>query len=401
MPNLLTNILSCLIAVLLIIPSTVLFIECSAALFEHRSTTKDRIIPRPTVAVLIPAHNEASGISATLKTLMPQLTKSDRVVVIADNCNDETAAVARRFGVTVLERLDPYRKGKGYALDYGMQFLQAEPSEVVIVIDADCIVHKGTIEQIARQAAASGQPVQATYIMEQPANPTTKDVLSALAVMVKNIVRPTGLKQLGLPSLLAGSGMAFPWSAISKVSLANSKTVDDIQLTLDLTVAGYAPIYCQQAQVTGRLMEQEAALSQRARWEHGHLEIILTQVPLLLKASISEKRLDLLAIAFDLCVPPLSLLVMFWLTGATGALLATAMGGSWSPAIVLLAMEGLMIFISIFAAWARFCRGYISGLTFLAVPFYILWKIPLYLQYIVKPQTQWLWTERDRVAQMK
>lgn len=382
------------IALGLLIPVTVLFVECSAALFPSRRTEWSTA-PRPRVDVLVPAYNEASGIGATLKTLLPQLTAQDRLIVIADNCDDETAAVARTFGATVIERQETDRRGKGYALDYGLQFIAANPPEVVVVVDADCVVDPGTIDQIARLAVALARPVQATYLMEQPDNPGPKDAVSALAFMVKNLVRPRGLDRLSLPCLLTGTGMAFPWSVIREVSLASSNIVEDMQLSLALAMAGHAPVSCSDAKVTGLLPQQKhAVVSQRTRWEHGHLQTLLTQVPNLLAASVRQKRFQLLAIALDLCVPPLSLLVMIWAVSMGGALLAWGLGASWIPT-VLLAMEGFLISISIVGAWAKFGRARLPVLTLLAVPLYILWKIPLYLAFLVQPQTKWIRTERD------
>jgi len=385
------------IALGLLIPITVLFVECSAALFPSRRTEWHAITPRPRVDILVPAHNEASGIGATLLTLLPQLTAQERLVVIADNCDDETADVARTFGATVLERQEPAHRGKGYALDYGLRFIAANAPEVVVVVDADCVVHPGTIDQIARLAATLARPVQATYLMKQPDNPGPKDAVSALAFMVKNLVRPKGLGRLGLPCLLTGTGMAFPWSVIREVSLASSNIVEDMQLALDLAIAGHASLFCSDAKVTGLLPQQKhATKSQRTRWEHGHLQTLLTQVPRLLKASVRQKRFELFAIALDLCVPPLSLLVMMWAAAMGGTLLAGGLGASWIPT-VLLAMEGLLISISIVGAWAKFGRANLPVLTLLAVPLYILWKIPLYFAFLVRPQTKWIRTERDIV----
>jgi cellulose synthase/poly-beta-1,6-N-acetylglucosamine synthase-like glycosyltransferase len=349
------------------------------------------------VAVLVPAHNEAFGIGATLETILPQLTEQDRLVVIADNCSDETAESARKFGATVIERVDTERRGKGYALDYGLRFIEADPPDVVVLVDADCIVHEGAIDRIVRQSHVIARPVQSIYLMERPANPGPKDSVSALAFMVKNLVRPRGLERLELPCLLTGTGMAFPWSVIQKATLASGNIVEDMQLGLDLAIAGAPPVFGSDARVTGRLPQQkEAAKSQRTRWEHGHLQTLLTQVPQLFKASLGQRRFDLLAIALDMCVPPLSLLVMMWVAAMGGASLAGALGASWSPAIFF-AIEGLLILVSIVGAWAKFGRDDLPVLTLLAVPFYLLWKIPLYLAFLVRPQKEWTRTERDIV----
>jgi len=383
----------------LCVPVSVLLIECTAALFPGQRTKSLPELPRPIVNVLVPAHNEAIVIGATLEKLLPQLRAQDRLVVIADNCDDETADIARAIGAKVLERQEPEHRGKGYALDYGLKFITQAPPEVVVVIDADSIVHPGAIDGLARLASATLRPVQATYLLTQSANPEPKDAVSTLAFLVKNLVRPLGLNRLGLPCLLTGTGMAFPWSAIKTVSLASGNIVEDMQLGLDLAIAGYPPVFCSDAKVTGLLPQQQhAAKSQRTRWEHGHLQTLLTQVPQILRASVRQKRFALFALALDLCVPPLSLLVMIWVGAIGGALLAGGLGASWMPAL-LLAMEGFLIFISIVGAWAKFGRTDLPMLTLLAVPLYVLWKIPLYFAFLVRPQTKWVRTERDVVTE--
>ena len=124
------------------------------------------------------------------------------------------------------------------------------------------------------------------------------------------------------------------------------------------------------------------------------MQTLLTQTPRLATASVQQKRFDLFAIALDLSVPPLSLLVAIWLAAFAASILATIIGTSPIPAI-LLAVQGLLILVSIVSAWAKFGRPDVSGATLLSVPFYVFWKIPLYLGFILKRQTKWVRTERD------
>ena len=350
---------------------------------------------RPTIAVLVPAHDEAIGISTTLKTLLPQLTQHDRLLVVADNCKDETASVAQAIGATVIERQDPEKRGKGYALDFGLNFLASDPPDVVVVIDADCLVAEDAIEKVARLAVAQQCPVQASYLLTQPAIPNPASAVSLLAFTVKNLVRPVGLAQLGLPCLLTGTGMAFPWSVLQQVSLASGNIVEDMQLSLDLLITGHPTIFCAEADVTGALpQDKQAAVSQRTRWEHGHLQTIFKQVPRLLRAWVDQKRFDLLAIALDLCIPPLSLLVMLWGLATIAAIVVGLTLQVYVP-LALLVLEGLLILMAITTAWAKFARHQLPLSTLLTVPLYILWKVPLYLAFGVKPQTKWIRTERE------
>ncbi len=158
---------------------------------------------------LVPAHNEALVILRTLTSLAPQLLPGDRVVVIADNCSDATAQLATQAGAMVLDRRDPVLRGKSYALDFAVRAMERNPPEVFVVIDADCTVHPGALDAMARLAFAAGRPVQASYVLELPADAKPPQRLTAMAFRVKNHVRPNGLDRLGLPCFLNGSGMGF------------------------------------------------------------------------------------------------------------------------------------------------------------------------------------------------
>jgi cellulose synthase/poly-beta-1,6-N-acetylglucosamine synthase-like glycosyltransferase len=384
-----------LVAVVLLLPILVLLLECLGALLPNPRAVCSHLPSRPRIAILVPAHNEATGIAATLDTLLPQVNQGDRLIVIADNCSDGTAEIARAAGAMVLERQDQHQRGKGYALDFGLNWLATDPPDVVVMVDADCTVAAGAVESIANLAIAHGRPVQAVYLLSQPNEPTPKAAISSLAFTVKNLVRPLGLYRFRLPCLLTGTGMAFPWIVLNQISLASGNIVEDMQLALDLAIAGYPPLLCPEARVTGALPQQaHAAKSQRTRWEHGHLQTLFTQVPRLLGESLRQQRLDLLAIALDLCVPPLSLLVLLWVLAIAIAAGAGLFGVSQLP-LLLLAIAGLLLLTAIGAAWAKFCRHTLPLRSLLAIPFYILWKIPLYLTFLIRPQTQWVRTDRD------
>jgi len=299
----------------LIIPCLIFFVECFFAFIASNADTNVPEIARPKTTVLIPAHNEAEQIQEVLAVLLTQITQQDQIIVIADNCHDDTAQIARNKGVTVLERQHLTERGKGYALDYAMNKVRDNPPEVLVILDGDCIIEPDTINNITCKVISTGRPVQATYLMEQPDNPSLTDNISMFSIKVKNLVRLLGLNRLGWHCLLTGSGMAFPWSLINQISLAGSKTTDDMQLTVDLALVGYTPVFCENAFVVGRLMKDENATSQRSRWEHGHLEMILAEVPRLLKSFLSTGNFASLGLALDISVPPLSLLVMAWVLG--------------------------------------------------------------------------------------
>ncbi len=350
------------------------------------------------VAVIMPAHNESAVIAATLTELLPQLKQTDRLIVVADNCSDQTAAIARSFGAKVLERHDALCRGKGYALDHGLQHLAQDPPDVVVMVDADTHVKSGSLRALAEQAQVTRRPVQSEYMMILPQGESEISLVSRVTVFatrVRNVVRLRGLARLGLPVILTGTGMAFPWSVISGINLASGSLVEDMKLGFDLLLAGHPPMLCPGAEVTALLPRTRGAVaSQRTRWEHGRFAVTRRYLPRLLAAAVGQQKLGALALAFDLCVLPLSLLVVCvvatcglswgfgWLTGAwSAAWISTVALGSLSLAIVL--------------SWAKFGRQDLPARQFALIPLFILWKLPIYLKFFLKPQTQWIRTERE------
>ena len=117
---------------------------------------------------IVPAHNEEAGLPATLRSCadLDYPAGKYRVYIVADNCSDQTAELARQQGAEVSTRSDPFRRGKGYALDHGLTFLdQTGAPEVVIFLDADCAEYaagacqsrRELYELAARQDGGAGQ----------------------------------------------------------------------------------------------------------------------------------------------------------------------------------------------------------------------------------------------------
>jgi cellulose synthase/poly-beta-1,6-N-acetylglucosamine synthase-like glycosyltransferase len=383
------EILIILVALALLTPLAVLGVECLAALLPARRSPDG---PRPLVAVLVPAHDEEAGLPATLSSLLGQLESGDRLLVVADNCTDCTAVVARAAGAEVLERRDNTRRGKGYALATGVDALRAGPPDVVVIVDADCRPGPGAIDQLARTTAVTNRPVQAAYALDPPSSASAGSRLSAWAFRIKNVVRPRGLRRLGLPCLLTGSGMAFPWRLLRDAPLASGHIVEDMKLGIDLAIAGHAPVFEPAATIGGELPAgRGAARGQRTRWEHGHLSTLVTQVPRLMLEAVRQRRLNLAGMALELGVPPLSVLGLLW---AAAVIAALALADSWLPAGLLFAAAAFAGIAGLLA-WSRFGRDVLPPAALLAAPMYVFGKLPIYFAFLVRPQRAWVRTPRN------
>ena len=380
-------------AAILLLPVSVLFVEAVCA-HSRLGQLREEPGQRGRLAIIMPAHNESLLLAGSIEAVRPQLDQGDRLLVVADNCTDSTADIAKAAGAEVIERNDPTRHGKGYALDFGIRHLALDPVDVVIVIDADCNVAVGAIDELRRTCLRTRRPVQALYLMHAPPGSGFRTRLAEFAWIIKNRVRPLGLRRLGLPCQLMGTGMAFPWSCIRSSELATGHIVEDLKLGLDLTRAGHPPYFCPEALVTSYFpSSREGVQGQRERWEHGHLGAILAEAPSLLWLSLRRLRIDTMMLALDLSVPPLSLIIL--LIAAVWFLAAGLYGLTSAIAPLTLATIGAaMLVLTIFLCWWRFARHVVSFPTLAMAGIYALWKVPLYIKFIAARRLNWVRSKR-------
>jgi cellulose synthase/poly-beta-1,6-N-acetylglucosamine synthase-like glycosyltransferase len=382
-------------ALLLALPSAVLLTQVVMA--SRAGSQRGELLDgaRPSVAVLVPAHDEAGGIVATLVSIRRQLRPSDRLLVVADNCSDETAALARAAGAVVTERNDPGRRGKGYALDHGLRELAARPPVVVVVVDADCDVGEGCIDQLARRCAATRRPVQAMDLMLAPPGAGAKLRYAEFAWRVKNLVRPLGSARLGWPCQLMGTGMALRWPDAQRLGLAHAGLAEDMQMGIELALGGRPPLFEPAVRVTSRFPSSDtAAQGQRLRWEQGHLASLLHGVPPLVAGAWRQRDPRLLGMALDLGVPPLALLLLLSAALAAVCIAWSLAGGGVAAAAVAVAAL-LLQAAAISTAWWNFGRPLLGAGEIAGAPWYALRKLPLYFRMLVHRQRGWVRTERD------
>lgn len=326
----------------LLVPPAALVAACDAYLLvllaaaaRRRAATPPAGPPVPFI-VLVPAHDEEQ----TLPTLLRSVDRAEgreavRVVVVADNCSDRTAEVARRHGAAVLERRDPERSGKGPALAWALDELGA-PDAPVVMIDADCEVSPNLFTALAAHAHAGARVAQVEYVVANPEE-SPAAALRAAAFSLVNSVRPAGRNALGLSAGLLGTGMMFIPDVLRRVPWSDFGLAEDAEYGLRLAAAGERVVFVSEARVSSPMpVTAAAARSQEMRWEAGKVAAARTWTPRLLAAAARQRDPRLAATALDVLVPPQAILAL------THALIAAVAALARVPAAVRLALAGVL-----------------------------------------------------------
>jgi cellulose synthase/poly-beta-1,6-N-acetylglucosamine synthase-like glycosyltransferase len=192
-----------------------------------------------------------------------------------------------------------------------------------------------------------------------------------------------------------GTGMAFPWEAIRSANIASGSIVEDLKLGLDFAQIGNPPLFCPSASVTSQFpLSVEGAESQRKRWEQGHISMILTNVPRLIYNAVVRRNLGLLALAIDLAIPPLSLLVILLAAMSFIAGLAVFFGFS-SVALIITTTCFIALLLAIFFSWVKYGRDILPPGAILSVTSYAFAKLSIY-RHLLSGSSVSQWTRTDR-----
>jgi cellulose synthase/poly-beta-1,6-N-acetylglucosamine synthase-like glycosyltransferase len=150
--------------------------------------------------------------------------------------------------------------------------------------------------------------------------------------------------------------MAFPWDAIRSVNLASGAIVEDLKLGLDLAMAGHPPIFCPSAEVNSEFASSaKGAEQQRRRWEHGHINMIISAASPLIATGMKRRDKRLIALGFDLAVPPLALMAILIVFANLISAALVLTGGPALPLIIGLANVSAFAF-AVLVAWWHFGR---------------------------------------------
>ncbi len=358
---------------------------------------------------IIPAYNEEKLIHKTLNNLTNEVDYDPNkfeVVVIADNCTDKTAEISRSLGATVLERQNDQLKGKGYALEWGLDqcWEQGKSPDAVIILDADTVVSPNFLHAIDQQFDKGHRVIQSFYSVLNPTESWSAGLRYA-ALSVLHFVRPQGRSLYGGSAGLKGNGMVFATEIIKNHEWSSSLT-EDIEFHMSLLLEGTRVHFAPNAVVWAEMPNSiEDANSQNERWESGRLEMAKKYVPELIRAALNptskQKRnvIPQLDAVMEHIIPPFAIF--------NGISLILLIAGSilyFANSASQIAQQNFILALSILLIQVIYL---LSGLVLtkapaavyknlLRAPFYVLWKIMLVFRiFSNKSEDDWVRTARN------
>jgi GT2 family glycosyltransferase len=348
-------------------------------------------------AIVVPAHDEETGISDTVRSLLATDYPADLrdVVVVADNCTDRTVVVAAEAGARVLERQDERRRGKGYALRFAFDRLLDEGRvEAIAVVDADTVVSPNLLQAFAARLSDGAGALQAHYGVRN-ADASWRTRLLAIAFEAFHGVRSRARERLGLSCGLRGNGMAFRADVLREVPHEAFSIVEDLEYGIQLAHAGHRVQYVEEARVFGLMAATEAASrSQRRRWEGGRKGMARRHAARLLGRAWRERSAVFLDLALDLLVPPLSTLVVACAAGVGATVFAHGLGSQVRVAPWLWGTCTVSLVGYVLRGWTLSGVGWRGLVDLLASPFYVGWKLLLRPSSASRPSEEWVRTQR-------
>jgi cellulose synthase/poly-beta-1,6-N-acetylglucosamine synthase-like glycosyltransferase len=297
------------------------------------------------LTVLIPAHNEAGQLPHTLRSLAAADYPAShlRVLVVADNCTDSTAAMAKLHGADVITRTDPAHHGKGFALAFGLPHAVAG-CDAVIVLDADCTVNRDFLRRMS-DGLRHADAVQAAVCSTNTATPA--GYVAAVGSRMDNATA-AGLNALGGRVPLRGTGMGFRRTLLERLPWVGFGPAEDVEYAATLAAHGVRVRCVPDAEVRCEAPADGGAFGvQRKRWSAA-LRVgvfgLLNSKPLVLA------HLSVVAVLVLVLSP--SPVLVGWLVGlvalTAGTYITAAVPFGW-PSLRVFGVVGRLLMLAVVA----------------------------------------------------
>lgn len=346
--------------------------------------------------IVVPAHNEAKGIARTVTNLLElDWPKSQfRLIVIADNCTDQTAELAASAGAIVWERTNPALRGKGHALAWAFgRCVRDRHASAVMVVDADSTASRNLLAAFASRIEKGEHAMQCHYGVLNPLD-SWRTRLMTIALACFHVVRSRGREQLKLSCGIRGNGWCVTTTLLEKVPFEAYSLAEDVEYGIDLALSQNTRVaYVDEAEVLGEMVSSsEAAGRQRQRWEGGRFALIASRLPALLRSAVTGQSGICLDLALDLLVPPLSYVVLGAVLSLCLGAIDVFLGNGPNTSLYIAVVAGAAITAYVIRGWVISGVGWRAAVDMLQIPGFILHKTGVVVSR--KKPNEWVRTER-------
>lgn len=258
-----------------------------------RRKEKKILTPEKTFAVIIAAHNEEQVIGQLVDNLHQQDYPREMydIYVIADNCTDNTAAIATKAGAIVCERINPDERGKGFAMEWMFKklFTFERKYDAVAVFDADNLVDPRFLLEMNNRLCKGDKLVQGYLDAKNPYDTWVAGTF-AIAFWVINHTWHLAKTNVGLSSVLGGTGMCISTDILHEFGWGATCLTEDMEFTMKVLTKGIRTTWAHDAIVYDeKPLTFMQSWNQRKRWAQGHFDIAGRYIPKMFKAGIQKR----------------------------------------------------------------------------------------------------------------
>ncbi len=373
---------------------------CALIQFKEKPLIKNK---KHKFMMILPAHNEASVIGALVESLQALDYPKELydIYVIADNCTDNTAQIAKDLGAIVYERFDEKRKTKGFAMQWflNQKIKENADYDAFCVFDADNVVDKNFLNAMNKKLCQGEEIVQGYRDIKNPAD-SWISAGYALFYWMMNRFYHLARYNLGLSPLINGTGFMVDFNLIKPTGWDTITLTEDIEFSLKNIAKGRKLGWATDAIVYDEQpTEFKQSWSQRSRWTVGHLQCMKYYTKDLAEGVLEYRTL----MNFDgfLYLMGIPMMIVTFLLLAINTVIFLADGMS----------AGMLIFNYIKYLVATFIVPVFTAIFVMIIekkPIKKMWKgIILYpvfmaswilinIKCIIKPNTQWEKIEHKR-----
>lgn len=250
-------------------------------------------------ALIVAAHNEEVVIEQVVESLRKLEYKKELydIFVIADNCDDNTAKIARKAGAYVCERFDSSKRGKGYALEWMFSkiFKMDKKYDAVVVFDADNLASKNFLTAMNRKLKEGYKVVQG-YLDSKNPNDSWITQAYSIAFWSNNRLFQLARNNLGLSNQIGGTGFCIDLDTLEDLGWGATCLTEDLEFTCKLVINGHRVGWAHDAVIYDeKPIKLKQSWLQRKRWMQGFADVASRFFFKLLKKAVKERSW----VAFD------------------------------------------------------------------------------------------------------